>query len=266
MRAVAFALALLLASCGGGGGGGGSHSGSQTSRAIHGSYGKDSSASGFDRIVAAGFTVVDRNAFREELDALPAGVRGWVWLGDYDNTTCDWEKSDDSVRSHVGAIAGHPAIAAYYLADEPHIWDCPNLPGQLKARSRLVKSIDPGPPTFVLIEPHSPGNPYAPFVGTVDVIGADRFPCSHSNGCDMSKIDEAIRLLDDAGVPRYWAVIQAFADSFYRMPTADELRQEFQHWRASRMEGYLVFSWAFARDSLERHPDLIDVLAEENAS
>jgi hypothetical protein len=267
--AISISFAIVLESCGGGSSGRSDTiqpSQSTTALAVRGCYGKDSSASGFDRIVATGFTIVDRGAFKDDLDSLPPGVQGSVWLGAYDNNTCTWEKSDDWIRSHVGAIAGHPAIADYYLADEPHVWSCPGAPDQIKARSELVKSIDPKPPTFVVIQPHSPGNPFTPYVGTVDVIGGERFPCSHDNGCVMSKIDETIGLLDAANVPRYWVLIQAFADSFYRTPTADELRQEFQHWRASRMEGYLVFSWNFGTDNIERHPDLIDVLASENRS
>src|SRR2546430_7951463 len=118
---------------------------------------------------------------------------------------------------------------------------------------------------MAVIEPHWPENPYTPYVGTVDIIGVDRYPCSYVNGCVFSKIDDTLALLDQAGVPRYWAFIQAFADSYYRMPTADELHEEFRHWRRSRMEGYVVFSWAYGADTLENHPDLIDALAWENS-
>jgi hypothetical protein len=116
-----------------------------------------------------------------------------------------------------------------------------------------------------VLEPHTPGNPYAPYVGTVDVIGADPYPCSYTNGCRMTKIEDEIQLLEAAGVPRYWGVLQAFADSYYRYPTPDELREEFTLWRASRMEGYVVFAWSYAGNSLEDHPELVDVLREENA-
>jgi hypothetical protein len=232
---------------------------------VRGSYGKDSSATTFDHIIAAGFTVVDRGAYQDALDALPSGTKGWVWLGDYDNTTCTWEKSDDWIRSHVSAIAGHPKIAGYYIADEPHVWECSRAPSDVRARATLVKSLDPGPPTFIVLQPHSPGNPYTPYVGTVDVIGVERFPCSYDNGCVMTKIDDAIQLAAEAGVPRYWAIIQAFADSYYRLPTADELREEFRRWRLSRMEGYLVFSWNYGTETLDNHPDLVEVLKAENA-
>ena len=134
-----------------------------------------------------------------------------------------------------------------------------------KARSELVKSLDWVHPTMAVIEPHWPENPYTPYVGTVDIIGVDRYPCSYVNGCVFSKIDDTLALLDQAGVPHYWAFIQAFADSYYRMPTADEVHEEFRHWRQSRMEGYVVFSWAYGTDTLENHPDVIDALGWENS-
>jgi len=164
----------------------------------------------------------------------------------------------------VSAISGHPAIVAYYVADEPHVWDCPTAPDQVKERSDLVKSLDAENPTFVVIEPHSPGNPYSPYVGTVDIIGVERYPCSHKNGCIMSKIDDAVSLAEQAGVPRYWGILQAFGDSWYRMPTADELHEQFGRWRRTRMEGYLVFSWAWRADGLENHPELREALEAEN--
>jgi hypothetical protein len=231
-------------------------------------YGNDSSASGFDLQVAAGFTTIDLGAYLSELEALPDGTQALVWLGDYDNTTCTWERSDDWIVTHVGAIAGHPKIAGYFIADEPHLWDCPNAPADVQRRSQLVKSVDPNPPTLVVIEPQSqsPGNPYAPYVGMADVIGVERYPCSLASGCVFSKIDDQIALAEAAGIPRYWALIQAFGTpDYYRLPTAEELHEEFRHWRASRMEGYMVFAWSWKDNLLEDHPDLLQALWEENA-
>jgi len=253
------ALLLLLASAGA------APTGAAEKLSVKGCYGKDGSPSSFARIREAGFNAVDRPAFREALDALPPDMKGIVWLGQY-RDDCSWEKSDDWIRSHVAAIAGHRAILAYMLADEPHTWDCPSAPAQVRARSALVKSIDPGPPTVVVIEPKTKAqNPYTPYVGSVDIIAADPYPCSHTGGCDMSKIDKQIALLEEANVPRYWVLVQAFADSYYRLPTVAELNDEFRHWRRSRMEGYLVFQWAYKGTTLEDHPDLVEALKQENA-
>jgi len=229
-----------------------------------GCFSRDSSPTGFNAIVAAGFTVIDISTDPRAVNALPARHRALVWLGNYDNTTCTWERSDAWIVAHVAPLAGNPKVAAYNLADEPRVWECPSAPQDLAARSALVKSLDPDTPTFAVIMAHWPENPYVPYVGAVDIIGADRYPCSWAKGCVFTDIDETIGLLETAKVPRYWAIVQAFADSYYRWPTAAELREEFRHWRTSRMEGYVVFSWAYHGDSLANHPDLLDALAAEN--
>ena len=234
--------------------------------APRGCFSRDSSPTGFDAIVAAGFTVIDTGTDPGVVNALPAGRRALVWLGNYDNTTCTWDRSDDWVIANVAPLAGNPKVEAYNLADEPRLWQCPSAVRDLAARSALVKSLDPGRPTFAVIQPHFPENPYAPYVGAVDIIGVDRYPCSWAAGCVYAKIDETIGLLEAAKVPRYWAVVQAFADSYYRWPTVEELHEEFRHWRASRMEGYVVFSWAYLGDSLANHPDVLSALTAENGS
>ena len=112
----------------------------------------------------------------------------------------------------------------------------------------LVKSIDPRPPTLTVI---NKDEQLKLFAHTVDIIGLDHYPCSIKNGCVYSKIDHQAAEADRLGI-RYWGVIQAYADGasascgsspWYRLPTPDELHQEFVHWRATKMEGYLVFAW-----------------------
>ena len=106
------------------------------------------------------------------------------------------------------------------------------------------------------------------FAGTVDVIGLDHYPCSHRNGCDYSVIDEQAAVADRLKI-RYWGVIQAFGDDWYRMPTRDELHSQFLFWRATNMEGYLVFAWRWPKKRpdlwLAHRPDLRAQLARENA-
>lgn len=57
-------------------------------------------------------------------------------------------------------------------------------------------------------------------------------------------------------------------DDWYRVPTPEELHEQFLRWRASRMEGYFVFAWHWpANDStlwLANHPELQAQLAVEN--
>jgi hypothetical protein len=80
-------------------------------------------------------------------------------------------------------------------------------------------------------------------------------------------IDREAAVPDRLGI-RYWGVIQAFGDDYYKLPTPQELHEEFLYWRATRMQGYDVFAWQWPRDRpalwLANHPDLQAQLAKEN--
>lgn len=212
---------------------------------IKGVYERDSSPTGFDYEKSLGFNFIDTGPYKDAVDALDAnGIRGFIWLGGYNNTTCTFNESDTWVESHMSAIAGNPGVGAYFIDDEPDAQACPTAPAQIHARSELVKSIDPSKPTFIVIY-----RQFADWVGTVDIIGLDFYPCSYSDGCVYSKIDDKVAQAEAAGITRYWGVIQAHGDDWYRQPTPDEEHQIFQHWRATRMQGYLVFSWEWPPDN-----------------
>jgi hypothetical protein len=201
------------------------------------------------------------------MSALAArGLKGFVWLGGYSNTSCTFNESDEWVRSHVAAIAGNPGVGAYFIDDEPNAAACPTAPAQIRARAALVKSIDPRPLTFITT---FKVDQLKLFADTVDIIGLDHYPCSNEYGCDYAVIDAEAAAADSLGV-RYWGVVQAFGDSWYKLPTPDELHQEFLHWRATHMQGYLVFAWRWPSNHsslwLANHPELQSQLATENGS
>jgi hypothetical protein len=259
VAALAFILGLVVAGCGSGDASDGRR------YAVRGVYDRDLSATGFNHEAAIGFNFIDSGPYRDEMEALAAqGIKGFVWLGGYSNERCGFNESDRWVRSHVRDIAGHKGIGAYFIDDEPDAAKCPHAPEQMEARSELVKSLDRGPPTFLVS--------YKPeqlklFAGKVDVLGLDRYPCSIKNGCDYSKINAQAAEADRLGV-RYWGVIQAHGDDWYKVPTPEELHQQFEHWRATKMEGYLVFAWRYPRDRpeswLANNPALQEQLAIEN--
>jgi hypothetical protein len=264
-RRAVVALALMtamttLCSCGG------DSSARGSAYAIRGIYDRDQSASGFDHEAALGFNVIDSAPSPDELKALRAhGLKGFIWLGGYSNTTCRFHESDAWVRSRVQSIAGDPAVAAYFIDDEPDAALCPGAPAQIKARSQLVKSIDPGPPTFIA---SYQVDQFRRFAGTTDVIALDHYPCSIAHGCDYAVIGEQAAEADRLGI-RYWGVIQAQGDEWYKVPTVDELHQQFVRWRATHMQGYLVFAWRWPRDRpslwLQHNGGLQAQLARENA-
>jgi hypothetical protein len=233
--------------------------------AVRGIYDRDSSATGFDDEAALGFNFIDSDVF-DDFDELAArNLRGFVWLGGYSNVSCSFTEDDAWIREHVSAIADSPGVGAYFIDDEPDAAKCPRAPAQMKARSDLVKSIDPEPPTFLVTYKIDQFNHFA---HTVDVLGLDVYPCSVEGGCDYTKIDVQTAQADDLGV-RYWGVIQAFGDDWYKPPTPDELHRQFMHWRATKMEGYLVFAWRHPDGMrsvwLANNPELQQQLAEENA-
>jgi hypothetical protein len=233
--------------------------------AVRGIYDRDSSATGFDREVALGFNFIDSNVF-DDFDELAARhLRGFVWLGGYSNVSCSFREDDDWIREHVSAIADNPGVGAYFIDDEPDAAKCPRAPAQMKARSDLVKSLDPGPPTVLVTYKI---DQFKLFAHTVDVLGLDVYPCSIRGGCDYTKIDVQAAVADHLGA-RYWGVIQAFGDDWYKLPTPDELHRQFRHWRATKMEGYLVFAWRHPDGMpsvwLANDPELQQQLAEENA-
>lgn len=239
---------------------------------VRGVYDRDTSPSGFDDEKAAGFNVIDSGPYADQLSAeAAAGVKGMIWLGGYSNTTCSFNQTDAWVTSHVSAIVGNPGVGYYFIDDEPNVASCPSAPQQMQARSDLVKSVDPAAVTF-LVTYHV--DQLAALKGTVDIIGLDHYPCTYAHGCDYSVVDDEAAAADRLGI-RYWGVVQAFGDDastggWYRLPTADELHQEFVHWRATRMEGYLVYAWRQPSDDpsmwLANHPDLLAQVKIENAA
>jgi hypothetical protein len=243
---------------------------------VRGVYGRDSSASGLSFIAASGFNTVMADPFKELLDPISArGLKGTVWLGAWVNATCSFERSDATIEAQVRAIAGNPAILAYYLGDEPRVTECPNAPAFFKQRTDLVHRLDPGSQTFTVIQAYENGvaHDYAPWRGTVDVVGFDVYPCAHSSpSCTLADIDSAVAAIQKAGIARYWAVIQDFQDCYYRLPTSAELAGQFDHWARSSMSGYLVFSWNYQPSNtncvgiaLESHADNVAQLKAENA-
>ena len=230
-------------------------------------YDHDRSPSGYDRIVASGFNLVDVGPYASSLDALtPLKAKGLVWLGDYDNTTCSWERSDSTIRSQVAGVKGHPNVAGYFISDEPQLNACPDAPAQHKARSALVKSLDPGRFTITVLDSNNPDSTstYAAWRGTSDYQGLDPYPCRPGRPCDFAMIDRHIAAADAAGL-RYWAVVQAFADSDWRWPTPDEESTMLRHWAASHWQGYAAFAWQWAGNSLDDQPGLVRALATFNS-
>ena len=217
---------------------------------------------------AYGYNLVDLGPYRSVIDALPAGERALVWIGNYSPARCAFDMSDANVRQALGALAGDPKVAGYYLADEAddalptYGGHCPDVATQVTQRSRLVHQLAPGAFTYEVVT--EPGN-FGAFAHATDVMGADPYPCLRGHACDWAKIPEYIAALNAAHVPRYWGLLQAFGYGKWRAPTVVELARMIGQWAHSRWQGEQTFSWSYLSWSLKSHPDLLAVLKSLNA-
>lgn len=215
-------------------------------------------------IASLGFNAVTVGPYRDRLDVLASyGTGGLVWLGGYDNMTCSFVETDDWVRSHVTAIADHPAVIGYDVDNEPHAADCPTAPQQMRERNALVKSLDPGEDTYMTL--HEAAE-FDDFIGSADILRISGYPCSHENGCRYAqKITDRVTAARAAGWTRIFGGVQAFGDEYYRLPTPDEEQIILDTWRNAGVEGIVTYVWDYSDPVVLRdHPELWDVLRREN--
>jgi hypothetical protein len=190
---------------------------------------------------ADGFTLADVKTYdKSELDSLPAGVRGLVWLGDCQGATA-------SFRSAVAAYAGDPKLFGFYVMDEPLPTTC--LPAHLLAEDTWIHKHVPGAVTFAILEnlgrakdPTFTGS-YTPQDSGLNLIGLDPYPVrSELRSPDYAEISEYVRMAEALGWPltSIVPVYQAFgggnyaddANGHWAMPTAPQERQMLADWAA----------------------------------
>ncbi len=182
----------------------------------------------------AGFNLADVSNV-SQLDSLPSGVKGLVWLG-----LCDG--ADSSFINAVQPFVGDPKVFGFYLMDEPDPtgrWAplCPAA--NLMAESDWIHANVPGAQTFiVMINVNTSAAPvyantYNPDNSHIDLYAPDPYPCrTEVGGCDYSRIPSAIVAAEAAGIPRdsIVPVYQAFggggysddAGGQYTLPTASQ--------------------------------------------
>jgi hypothetical protein len=231
-------------------------------RALRYRYMYDSSPA--PKVVARhGWNLLDVGS-RWAADRLPKGARGLIWVGDYDNSTCNWDLSGSQVRSEIKR--GDPKVAGYVISDEPDPKACPDAPAQHRARSRMIQSLDPGKLTVMVMDANSGKaslDQIPLWVGVTDYVGLDPYPCYQGRPCKYSWISRIIKTADQAGL-RYWGVSQAFADPPWRWPTAAEETHMLSQWAASKASGYMTFAWRWAGRSLSDRPALLAALTRFN--
>ncbi len=225
-------------------------------------YNSDSDAA---TVASYGWNLIDVGS-KWAADQLPAGAKGLVWVGDYDNTTCAWQVSDSSLTSTVNSMIGDAKVVGYFFSDEPDPYACPNAPSQHKARSDLIHKLDATKLTVMVMDANSGQQSLSQiplWVGAANYVGLDPYPCYQGKPCNYSWIDSIINAADQAGLS-YWGVAQAFSDSTWRWPTPDEESHMLSQWAASHESGLMTFAWTWAGSTLSSQPGLLSVLQSFN--
>lgn len=124
------------------------------------------------------------------------------------------------LRREVERMRSHPALLAWYIADEPEGQGVPA--DSLKDVYDLIKELDPyHPVTIVFMAPRMAGD----YAGVMDIAMTDPYPVPHGS---VSEVAEYVNVLQ--GLFRYtkpvWLVPQAFGGNEWwtREPSAQEVR------------------------------------------
>ena len=130
------------------------------------------------------------------------------------------EEDEQALRAEIEAIKDHPALLAWYLADEPELNKIP--PERLIRAYRIIKELDPVHPVTVCIAQVGQAQPYLP---AFDVLMVDIYPIPHQPVTKVADgVEKALAVVGSA--KPVWLIPQAFGGGEYwlREPTARELR------------------------------------------
>src|SRR5437764_4319674 len=149
---------------------------------------------------AAGWNLLDVSS-KVEADALPPGTRGLMWLGDYDNTHCTWERTDDELARRLEGTKEDPHVAGFLFSDEPDPFACPSAPAQHRARSRLIHQLSGNKLTVAVIDSNSGAQTLKQmplWKGAADRLALDPYPCYRGKPCDYGWIRSVSHAADAA--------------------------------------------------------------------
>lgn len=189
-----------------------------------------------------GFNLADVQSL-EQLNALPAGVKGLVWLDQAKGVTADFI---NEMKQYIG----NPKVYGFYLADEPDPtgkWGPLVKAEDLKAESDWIHANLPGAKTFIVMmdmgSSTSPSfmNTYNPANTHIDYFGIDPYPVrSGATQVDYSMISKAVDAAVKAGIPvgQIVPVFQAFGgggwtndqDGSYVVPTGQQEQNIMNEW------------------------------------
>lgn len=191
------------------------------------------------------------------------GDKAWAQPGFWNGS--GFTLSDAQAVAVAKAAWATGAIDKFYLSDEPS-----SGASLIKARSDLIKQACPGAQTIM-----STWDPtiVSSFAHVTDFVALDGYP--NRQNFDMSVITKQAAAADRVAWP-YFGIVGAFGSSApgatYVLPTATQLKQMFDTWKATNMLGLGIYAWgpevsvSNSKDYLENHQELLDVIAQELAA
>jgi hypothetical protein len=229
----------------------------------------------------AGFNLADVS-YVDQLNQLPDGVQGLVWLDQYNGVTQDF-------IDQVTPFIGNPNLYGFYLVDEPDptgVWGVQASPADLMAESDWIHSHVPGAQTFtVLMNMGSAENPdysntYNSENTHIDQFGLDYYPVWSDRTLDFNNIDKYVAAAHDAGIStdQIVPVYQTFGGgswitedgSHHQMPTAAQEQQMLDEWASVVPNPAFDYAFAWASQAgdtaLESSPELQQVFLQHNTS
>nr|WP_029353111.1 hypothetical protein [Mesorhizobium ciceri] len=233
-------------------------------------------------VATAGFNLVDVQSV-EQLNALPDGMKGLVWLNEGDGVT-------SSFINKVTPFIDNPKLFGFFLLDEPDPtgrWGTYATAADLKAESDYIHSNVPGAKTFItMMNMGSSANPdysntYNPANTGIDLYGVTSYPVrTGTASVDYSQIGKAVAAAEAAGIPvsKMVPTYQTFGggawmtdtDGKYVMPTAAQLDTMLDHWAAAVPSPAFDYAYAWGSQqgdvALESSPELQAVFREHNLS
>ena len=170
---------------------------------LHYASGNNINSQGNFAPAKAGFNLADVSSV-DELNALPPGVKGLVWLDQGDGVT---QSFIDAVTPYIG----NPNVYGFFLKDEPDPtgqWGDYVTAANLKAESDWIHSHVTGAKTFItMMNMGSSDNPsfantYTPENTHIDLFGIDPYPVRSGSGpVDYNMIDKAVAAAEASGIP-----------------------------------------------------------------
>jgi hypothetical protein len=182
---------------------------------------------------AYGFNLADVSSVAQ-LDSLPVGVKGLVWVG-----LC--RGANKTFIEAVSPFIGSPRLYGFYLMDEPQTSSCSGT--NLKAESDWIHRNVPGAVTFITLynltsnQDPSFDPSYSPAKTDIDLYGLDPYPIQpqFDDGVDYNIIPARISAAENIGisVSQMVPVYQAFGGggySSYTLPTVAQEQQILSIW------------------------------------